>query len=161
MPIRSESLEGRISLHHDPASPDSIMQSGFPQVPETQWDQPPVLVLGRISGRIRNTSTPPLYKGSGEATVFPQPKRAEFIRIQLADGTEHIERYDPKRHGILTDIPSIGLLPQELLEQLTGFGVEIIDQGQQFTRERKKKGGASRKHWPARHHPKPRKITRV
>ena len=75
--------------------------------------------------------------------------------MTLEDGRDAMERYDPKRHGPWLDIPDIGLTPSQLLDNLYGFGETVIDQGQQFQRERKREGGASKTNWAAGHNPKP------
>ena len=156
MIVLETSLEGRIGRHSDPSGPDSIMQSELPQVPLDEWDEPITEILGRAEGKIRNIGSVEVKNGSGEEVIFKRPVQTQFVRVKLEDGSERMEKYDPKRHGEWDAIPDTGLTPKELLEQLTGFGEDQIDQGQQFQNERKKKGGASRGHWPVRHHPKPR-----
>ena len=158
MTINPEPLEGRIGLHSDASDPDSVMQSELPQLPIEEWDRPPGFALGKITGKMRNMGNTPLEQGSGDLTIFAQPKQTQFVRVQFEDGMERMEKYDPQRHGPLNDIPDTGLLPGELLEQLSGFGVELVDQGQQFQRVRKSRGGASKLHWPPGHHPRPRKL---
>ncbi len=150
------SLTGRIGLHSLPYTPDSIMQSELTQLLPENWDQQPAVVLGRVAGKIRNVADMPVIR-DGETVIFRSAVQTQFVRVQLEDGTERMEPYLPGRHGPWGDIPDTGELPGELLEQLTGFGVEIEDQGQQFRNVRKRHGGASRIHWPPKNHPRPKR----
>jgi hypothetical protein len=93
----------------------------------------------------------------GTGIVFSSPEQTQFVRVQMPDGTERMEAYDPQKHGEWNAISDTGLTPAQLLEQLLGFGTEVRDQGQQFQNMRKAHGGASRGHWEVDHHPKPHK----
>lgn len=148
-------LTGRIGLHELPYSPDSIMQSELPQLLPKDWDTQPATVLGRVAGKVRNVADTPVALDTRETVVFRRPRQTQFVRVQLEDGMERMEPYLPNRHGEWQDIPDTGELPGELLEQLEGFGIEVIPQGQQFQNVRKR--GASRMHWSLRHHPRPKK----
>jgi hypothetical protein len=152
-----ESLRGRIGLHSDPSNPDSIMQSDLPQEPIEIWDEPIQMILGRCEGPILDSKHSKIQKGKG-ATIFSDPEQTQFVRVLLVDGNERMEVYNPEKHGEWDAIRDMEITPSQLLEQLMGFGVEEVNEGQQFQRVRKTKGGASRDHWPVDHHPKTRKI---
>lgn len=150
-------LTGRIGLHELPYSPDSIMQSGLSQLLPENWDQQSATVLGRVAGKVRNVADTPVALDTRETVVFRRPKQTQFVRVQLEDGTERMEPYLLKRHGEWDDIPDTGELPGELLEQLEGFGIEVIPQGQQFRNVRKHRGGSSCMHWHPGNHLKPKR----
>lgn len=133
------------------------MRDGLPQIPSEWWDEKGIHIVGRCEGPIRNVANrgTSVQRGSGEATIFPVPVQTQFVMV-VEDGTLRMEAFDPERHGGWDDIPLMETSPPELLEQLFGdSGTEEISEGQQFSGVRK--SFASREHWPARHHPKPRR----
>jgi hypothetical protein len=153
-PAEAPPLTGRIGLHHISTSEDSIIQSDLPQLPIDFWNVEVGQILGRVGGRHRDMGASTLITESGIKTIFSKTVQTQFVRVQLIDGSERMEPYNPKRHKEWDAIPDIGVLPDELVEQLRGFGFEEMDQSQQFTNARKK--GASKENWPVNHYPKPR-----
>lgn len=145
-----EQLEARIGLHSDPSDPDSIMQSGLPQLQINRWDLILEQILGRCSGPIRSRQTFEVFSTSGQSLSLAKPVETRFVLVLYQDGTKGVERFRLDLHGEWNDIRDTGLTPSQLLEQLMGFGEqEEATEATLFERERKAPGGSSRAHWQA------------
>jgi hypothetical protein len=134
--------------------PDTIFLADLPQVPSEQIDVPLKQKVGRCEGPIQNRKTAEFVPTDVLVTFF-NPEATRFVRVVLQDGREVMERYNKERHGEWDQIPDTGLTPAELIQRLYGFGDTLTDWGNQFATERKKKGGARKKHWEPKYHPKP------
>ncbi len=144
---------GRIEAQDHP-SVDAELEAGWQQVAPNARDQAPTVVTGIATGCVRNVGRVRVATGAESVSVFPEPRRTEFVLVVTPDGQHHVERYEPKTHEALADIPDTGLTPPQLLTQVEGFGEQVIPQGQQFQRVRKARGGASHKHWNPGYQPK-------
>lgn len=133
--------------------PDRILLASLPQVPDTELDAPIQEIIGRCEGKVRNTGEVTL-ESQKEGILYKHPKGTKFVRV-IRDGMEFMERWNFAVHGEWEAIPDTELTPTEMLYRIYGFGETEIEHGQQFQRERKKRGGASKTDWKPRHYPKP------
>jgi hypothetical protein len=132
----------------------SIIQPDLQQTPADVWDLEPTYILGKFSGPPQNVMSAEFLIGESKQKTLYDRKQTQFVLVLYPGDIFHLERYNPGHHKIpWNDIKSIGeLTVMEFVNQLEGFGTEIIPMNQQFENTRKS-GSARKKSWPPRLHP--------
>jgi hypothetical protein len=155
-----EKKERRTAIPLDPTlqDPDDIMRRSLPQVGEDEAYATRSYKILRFTGPTEEVKHLIFKKPDGK-TLWKQVEQTKFVQIIEQDGTVHMQRYDKEKHDEWDAIPEIqGMTPGEFVALLEGLGDEETPHNQQFNNERKKPGGARKKSWPFRQHPKPKKL---
>jgi hypothetical protein len=110
--------------------PDRILLSQLPQVDEKEADADQKIILGISRGIVRHRAHT-IYELKETTVIIKRPEQTQYVRVHQY-GQDWMEVYDPEKHGPITDIPDIGMTPQEIiLKQILSIDQQI-EEAEQF-----------------------------